>query len=79
VGTAVGVGAAAVTAGVGVGVTAAVVTVIESVFEAVVADGFESVTVTVKLKVPAVVHVPVIAPLEARLRPGGSAPLNDHV
>jgi hypothetical protein len=55
--------------------------VIDSGSEAVEAPASESVTVAVKVKVPAVVHVPVIAPVEAlRLSAGGSEPLLiDHV
>jgi hypothetical protein len=55
--------------------------VIESGSEAVDAPASESVTVAVKVKVPAVVHVPVIAPVEAlRLSAGGREPLLiDHV
>jgi hypothetical protein len=84
VGTAVGAGAAAAGPGaavvVVVDVTAAAVTVIEKGFEAVLA-GAESLTDTVKLKVPTVVHVPVIAPVDAlMLSIGGSEPLLiDHV
>jgi hypothetical protein len=83
VGTAVGAGAAAAgpVTGAVVVVVAAAVTVIESGCEAVVAPANESVTIAVKLKVPTVVHVPVIAPVEAlRLSTGGSEPLViDHV
>jgi hypothetical protein len=82
VGTAVGAGAAAAGPVTGaVVVVVAAVTVIESGWEAVVAPVNESVTVAVKLKVPTVVHVPVIAPVEAlRLSAGGSEPLLiDHV
>src|SRR4051794_32311498 len=46
-----------------------------------VADKFaESVTLTVKLEVPAVVGVPVIVPFVASVSPAGSDPaLTDHV
>jgi hypothetical protein len=50
-------------------------TVIDRLAEVVLAGLLESVTVTVKLEVPVVVGVPVIAPLEAlRLSPAGSEP-----
>jgi hypothetical protein len=39
----------------------------------------ESVTVAVKVKVPALVGVPVIAPSEARVKPGGKGPGVDQV
>jgi hypothetical protein len=56
-------------------------TVIDRLAEAVLAGLFESVTVTVKLELPAAVGVPVIAPDEAfRLSPAGSAPeVSDQV
>jgi hypothetical protein len=51
-------------------------TVMDRLAEAVLAGMLESVTVTVKLEVPELVGVPVIAPLEAlRLSPAGSEPL----
>jgi hypothetical protein len=51
-------------------------TVIDRLAEAALAGMLESVTVTVKLEVPELVGVPVIAPLEAlRLSPAGSEPL----
>jgi hypothetical protein len=51
-------------------------TVIDRLAEAVLAGLLESVTVTVKLEVPELVGVPVIAPLEAsRLNPAGREPL----
>jgi hypothetical protein len=50
--------------------------VIDRLAEAVLAGLLESVTVTVKLEVPELVGVPVIAPLEAlRLNPAGREPL----
>ena len=50
-------------------------TVIDRLAEAVLAGLLESVTVTVKLEVPEVLGLPVIAPLEApRLSPAGSDP-----
>jgi hypothetical protein len=49
--------------------------VIDRLAEAVLAGLLESVTVTVKLEVPEVLGLPVIAPLEApRLSPAGSDP-----
>jgi hypothetical protein len=55
--------------------------VIDRLAEAVLAGLLESVTVTVKLEVPELVGVPVIAPLEAlRLSPAGSEPpVSDQV
>jgi hypothetical protein len=52
-----------------------------AIWNARVADRFaESVTLAVKVNVPAVVGVPEIAPLPARVRPGGSDPsASDHV
>ena len=51
-------------------------TVIDRLAVAVLAGLLESVTVTVKLEVPEVLGLPVIAPLEAlRLSPAGSEPL----
>jgi hypothetical protein len=49
----------------------------ESAFVAVAAVGVaESVTITVKFAVPAVVGFPVIAPVEVlRLRPAGRVPV----
>jgi hypothetical protein len=44
-------------------------------FVAVSAGVLESVAVTEKLEVPAVVGVPVIAPFAASVRPVGSAPV----
>jgi hypothetical protein len=38
----------------------------------------ESVTFAVKLYVPAVVAVPVMAPAALRLRPGGREPVSDQ-
>ena len=57
------------------------VTVIESGFEAVCCGLLLSVTVTVKLKVPAVVGVPKIEPTVVLSdNPGGKLPLDiDHV
>ena len=50
-------------------------TVIDRLAEAALAGMLESVTVTVKLEVPEVLGLPVIAPLEApRLSPAGSDP-----
>ena len=56
-------------------------TVMDRLAEAVLAGMLESVTVTVKLEVPELVGVPVIAPLEAlRLSPAGSEPrVSDQV
>ena len=48
-------------------------TIIESVVVAVAAGEAESVTVTLKLTVPAVVGVPVITPVALSVNPAGSA------
>jgi hypothetical protein len=50
-------------------------TLIEKPFEALRAGDEESVTVTLKLVVPAVVGVPEITPPELRVSPAGSVPL----
>jgi hypothetical protein len=47
--------------------------------DAVKGGEVESITVAVNGKVPAAVGVPVIAPAEARLKPGGKVPEADQV
>ena len=57
------------------GVTGATITGIEIVVVADCTEGLESITVTPKVKLPADVGVPEIAPEAAEiLRPGGSWP-----